>query len=141
MEVMTSPRRTVFSALALVGVVLVAAIVGVAASKPGDTTPLQLSGAASVVFLVFVAVRAFRCRLEVDAAGAVYRGLARTKRWAWSDVTSIDRQTVFAFGANGNAPQVTLRDGGAVVLVGLADPRHPDSEDRLIESLRSRLSA
>lgn len=130
-----SPRRftIVVAALALMAVTATMTSVAVAS---GRYPTMLVAGPIVMAFLVVATVRAVRTRVEVDADGGTYHGLVRTRRWSWGEVRFIGRQSTYALASTGSSPELTLRGGGHLVLVGVSDPKHPDAEDRLIATMR-----
>lgn len=135
MQVFASPRRFWVAGVSLAALVFVGAVLAFALAA-GRAGTLVLAGPVCIAFLAIVTARALRTRLEVDAAGGTYFGLVRTRSWTWPQVRHVGRQTAYSFGSTGSTPEVLLRGGRHIVLVGLSNPRHPDAEDALIASCR-----
>jgi len=136
MQVISSPRRLELAAVAAATFALTVVVMVYAISANGSPT-MTFAGPVALVFLGVVTARAFRTRVEFDGEGGVYHGLVRTRRWSWAQVRVVARQTTYAFGSTGSTPELFLRGGGHLVLVGVADPRHPEAEDETVGRLRA----
>lgn len=140
MQRFRSPRRF---AVALGSALLAAGVMGLVAYAlmAGTAGTILLAGPVCATFLLIVAVRAVRSRVELDATGGRYVGFVRTRSWRWTQARAVGRQSTFAVGSTGSTPEVALRDGTAIVLVALSDPRHPAAEDALIARCRELMTA
>lgn len=140
MQVISSPRRLELAAIAAATFALTVVVMVYAITANGSPT-MTFAGPVALVFLGVVTARALRTRVEFDADGGVYHGLVRTRRWSWGQVRFVGRQSAFAFGSTGATPELLLRGGGHLVLVGVADPRHPAAEDETVGRLRAAQEA
>ena len=140
MQVVSSPRRFLIAGVAVVMAALIAVVTWWAIVS-GKMAAMLAAGPICIAFLAVVVVRALRTRVEWDADGGRYHGLVRTRAWSWSEVRFVGRQSTYAFGSTGSTPELTLRGGRHLVLVGLSDPGHPDAEDAAIGRLRAAADA
>jgi len=103
---------------------------------------LMLGGA----YAMWLALRAMRSGVSIDASGITIRGGRRDRRVSWSDIAQFESASgAEAYGYRWVAARVNLRDGSSLLIegtrvsVGMSRRKHSEKVERCVQHLNGVL--